>query len=267
MMSSSDFMECLNRDGAFKVPAAVDATWLARAQRACTKARAAPSPRGEELDGFFSDLDTGDEDLRKLGREGPVARIAAEALGNDDVRFYHEHILVKDAGCATVTPLHADAAYYPLDGGRVISVWIALDHVGEDAALRFWRGSHAPPLLPKQGALWQPRRFASGDLYDAESTPPTSSSFLPASACEYAVAPVHPPDDVCEEALFWACAPGDAIIFDAVSLPLTIHGAQATRMHALTFKHTTKPEHSTLGEGQRRVGVGASRYSISVRDA
>ena len=149
----------------------------------------------------------------------------------------------------------------------MISVWIALDHVGEDAALRFWRGSHAPPLLPKQGALWQPRRFASGDLYDAESTPPSSSSFLPASACEYAVAPVHPPDDVCEEALFWACAPGDAIIFDAVSLPLTLHGAQATRMHALTFKHTTKPEHSTLGEGQRRVGVGASRYSVLVRDA
>ena len=144
--------------------------------------------------------------------------------------LYHEHVLVKDAGCATVTPLHADAAYYPLDG-RVLSVWVALDAVGGAAAVRFWRRSHAAPLLP-EGRLWAPRRFAGGELYADEGEPPPPGA-PPPSTLAYAEAPVAPPPEAEKEALSWACAPGDAIVFDA----RTLHWA---------------PGNAAMGAGPRR---------------
>lgn len=54
-----------------------------------------------------------------------LAQIAAELLGVDGVRLYHDQALYKEPG-GGITPWHADQYYWPLDSDRTITVWIPL---------------------------------------------------------------------------------------------------------------------------------------------
>lgn len=36
-----------------------------------------------------------------------------------EVAFYHEHTLIKDAGTNKKTPWHVDQTYYPINGDKV----------------------------------------------------------------------------------------------------------------------------------------------------
>jgi ectoine hydroxylase-related dioxygenase (phytanoyl-CoA dioxygenase family) len=71
-----------------------------------------------------------------------LARIAADLLGVDGVRLYHDQALYKEAG-GGITPYHADQYYWPLDSDRVCTVWVPLqDTPLEMGPLAFARGSH-----------------------------------------------------------------------------------------------------------------------------
>ena len=54
-----------------------------------------------------------------------LARIAAELLGVDSVRLYHDNALSKLTGCGR-TPWHYDAHHYPIASENVVTVWIPL---------------------------------------------------------------------------------------------------------------------------------------------
>jgi ectoine hydroxylase-related dioxygenase (phytanoyl-CoA dioxygenase family) len=70
------------------------------------------------------------------------AQIAAELLGTDGVRLYHDQALYKEAS-GGITPWHADQYYWPLDSDRTITVWIPLqDTPAEMGPLEFAAGSH-----------------------------------------------------------------------------------------------------------------------------
>src|SRR5262245_58249636 len=56
-----------------------------------------------------------------------LAQIAAELLGVDGVRLYHDQALYKEAG-GGITPWHADQYYWPLASDRTITVWIPLQY-------------------------------------------------------------------------------------------------------------------------------------------
>ena len=105
--------------------------------------------------GFWSDYATWAEvpEYRRVVYESGLAALAAELMGARTVRFFHEHVLVKEPGAVEKTPWHHDQPYYCVDGDQNVSMWIALDPVPEDTAMRFIAGSHA----------WQrwfvPRRF------------------------------------------------------------------------------------------------------------
>jgi ectoine hydroxylase-related dioxygenase (phytanoyl-CoA dioxygenase family) len=71
-----------------------------------------------------------------------LARIAAELLGVDGVRLYHDQALYKEAG-GGMTPWHADQYYWPLATDRSITVWVPLQETPlEMGPLSFARGSH-----------------------------------------------------------------------------------------------------------------------------
>ena len=57
--------------------------------------------------------------------------------------FYHEHVLTKEAGTSKATPWHHDQSYYPVDGNQIVSLWIPVDFVGMESAIRFVKGSHS----------------------------------------------------------------------------------------------------------------------------
>ena len=70
------------------------------------------------------------------------AQIAAELLGVDGVRLYHDQALYKETG-GGITPWHADQYYWPLDSDRTITVWIPLQDTPADMGpLEFAAGSH-----------------------------------------------------------------------------------------------------------------------------
>ena len=66
-----------------------------------------------------------DEVIRRFVFAARFARVAAELLGVDGVRLYHDQALVKRAGGGP-TPWHQDAYYWPIDGGAAITMWMAL---------------------------------------------------------------------------------------------------------------------------------------------
>jgi ectoine hydroxylase-related dioxygenase (phytanoyl-CoA dioxygenase family) len=69
-------------------------------------------------------------------------RIAAELLGTDAVRIFHDQTLFKEPG-GGLTPWHQDQYYWPIEGQSAVSFWIPLvDCPVAMGALRFAVGSH-----------------------------------------------------------------------------------------------------------------------------
>jgi hypothetical protein len=68
------------------------------------------------------------------------ARIAAELLGVDSVRLYHDNALSKLPGCGR-TPWHYDAHHYPIASENVVTVWMPLQPTPREMGpLAFARG-------------------------------------------------------------------------------------------------------------------------------
>ena len=83
-----------------------------------------------------------DDLVRSLVFSPRLARAAAELLGVDGVRLYHDQALYKEPG-GGITPWHADQYYWPFASDRTITVWIPLqDTPRELGSLEFARGSH-----------------------------------------------------------------------------------------------------------------------------
>ncbi|QPP10217.1 phytanoyl-CoA dioxygenase family protein [Streptomyces bathyalis] len=71
-----------------------------------------------------------------------LARVAAELLGVDAVRLYHDQALYKEPG-GGMTPWHADQYYWPLSTDRTVTAWIPLQQTPvEMGPLTFAVGSH-----------------------------------------------------------------------------------------------------------------------------
>ena len=56
-----------------------------------------------------------------------LARIAAELMGTNGVRLYHDQALYKEAS-GGITPWHADQYYWPLSNDNSCTVWVPLQH-------------------------------------------------------------------------------------------------------------------------------------------
>lgn len=80
--------------------------------------------------------------VRRLVHSTRLARIAAELMGVDGVRLYHDQALYKEPG-GGLTPWHADQYYWPLSSDRSCTIWIPLqDTPAEMGPLEFAAGSH-----------------------------------------------------------------------------------------------------------------------------
>jgi hypothetical protein len=84
-----------------------------------------------------------DEQIARYVLAERFASVAAQLLGAERVRIYHDQALFKEPG-GGFTPWHQDATYWPVDGHRCITMWMPLvDIVPEMGALTFATGSHA----------------------------------------------------------------------------------------------------------------------------
>ena len=83
-----------------------------------------------------------DEAVRRYTLARRFGKIAAELMGVEAVRLWHDQALYKEAGGGH-TPWHQDQYYWPLDTKNTITMWMPLVDVSiEMGALTFATGSH-----------------------------------------------------------------------------------------------------------------------------
>lgn len=87
-----------------------------------------------------------DETCRQFVFGKRLARLAAELLGVNGVRLYHDQALYKEAG-GGFTPWHVDQQYWPMSTGQCLTAWIPLQATPlEMGPLQFGKGSHVKNL-------------------------------------------------------------------------------------------------------------------------
>ena len=89
-----------------------------------------------------TNLWTKDDAVKHFVFERRFAQIAADLLGVEKVRLYHDQALFKEPGGGH-TPWHQDKFYWPLDTDKMITMWMPLVDIDEEMGLmRFASGSH-----------------------------------------------------------------------------------------------------------------------------
>jgi ectoine hydroxylase-related dioxygenase (phytanoyl-CoA dioxygenase family) len=66
-----------------------------------------------------------DNDVKKFVLGKRMAKIAADLMGVENVRIYHDQALFKEAGGGP-TPWHQDQYYWPIDTNNTITMWMPL---------------------------------------------------------------------------------------------------------------------------------------------
>ncbi len=83
-----------------------------------------------------------DDAIAAFVRAPRFARMAAELLGVEGVRLWHDQALIKQAGGGP-TPWHQDQGYWPLDTDRTVTMWMPLvDVPAEVGSMTFAGRSH-----------------------------------------------------------------------------------------------------------------------------
>lgn len=196
------------RDGAVCVRGAFSPEQIALAERAIDANLASLSPGAKRASGdddgaFIEDFCNWQRipEMEAFIRTSGAADLAAELLGADTLRLYHDHVLVKEPGTRQRTPWHQDLPYYNVAGRQNISMWCPVDPVPRPSTLEFVAGSH-------QGPWYMPRSFLDGQ---AKWFPDGSLAELPDIDGQ--------PERF--RIIGWELQPGDAVFFHM----LTLHAA------------------------------------------
>jgi len=196
------------RDGVVCVRSVLDPAEVALAAAAIETVLAHPGPLAQVASGpgdpgaFTEDFCRWQQvpGIEQLARHSQVPALAAALMGTPRVRFYHDHVLVKEGGTRQRTPWHQDQPYYNVDGPGV-SAWIPVDPVPEDGCLELVAGSHRGPwLMPRTFLRGEARWFPEGSLAELPDIDADRGAF---------------------DIRRFSLAPGDAVFFDF----LTVHGA------------------------------------------
>jgi ectoine hydroxylase-related dioxygenase (phytanoyl-CoA dioxygenase family) len=101
-----------------------------------------------------------DEDAKKFVLAKRMAKIAADLMGVDNVRLYHDQALFKEPGGGP-TPWHQDQYYWPIDTNNTITMWMPLVDIDADMGmLTFASGS-----------------FTEGAVFDFEISDESESAY------------------------------------------------------------------------------------------
>ena len=83
-----------------------------------------------------------DETVRRFVLARRFGQIAADLMGVDAVRLYHDQALFKEPGGGP-TPWHQDQFYWPLDGVKTVTMWMPLVPIQADMmAMKFVARTH-----------------------------------------------------------------------------------------------------------------------------
>ncbi len=216
-------------DGAVVLRGVVDGTWLAELAAGVEHNRAHPSAwahwytDADDAVGFWSDYVTWPQvdAYRRVAFDSGLAELAGRLMGSARVRFFHEHVLVKEPGAVERTPWHHDQPYYCVDGDQNVSMWIPLDPVPVGGGLRFVAGSH------RWGRWFVPRRFLDHRPYADDVVD---------GGRRYEIVPDLDGEIDAHRVLSWDVEPGDVIAFHFRTLHDAPGNELTTRRRAVSLR-------------------------------
>jgi ectoine hydroxylase-related dioxygenase (phytanoyl-CoA dioxygenase family) len=237
-----DTVAAFRRDGAVALRGILTAEEVESLRAGVDRNLAQPGPLAlPQSETFFEDFRNWDRfaEFERVVRDSALAPVAAELMGAERVRLFHDHLLVKEAGATERTPWHQDQPYYCIDGTQNVSFWIPLDPVTRENTLEFVAGSQA------SGTWYMPRTFVSK----------TAMVFDEGTLEEVPDVDAARED---HEIVGWPLEPGDAVAFHM----LTLHQAAGspTRRRAFSLRllgddityaprpHRTSPPFPELAE-------------------
>ncbi|MFB5189786.1 phytanoyl-CoA dioxygenase family protein [Alicyclobacillus fastidiosus] len=113
------------------------------------------------------------QDVRNFVMARRFAKIAAELMGVDGVRIYHDQALFKEPGGGH-TPWHQDQIYWPIASDHTITLWMPLiDVPAKVGSMTFASGSHKRGYVSKMEISDQSHKTLK-DYIDHEGIPTVS---------------------------------------------------------------------------------------------
>src|SRR5258707_11843163 len=124
VLADEEVASAFARDGVVCVRSVLDRAEVALAAAAIDAVLASPGPLAQVASGsddrgaFAEDFCRWREipGIEQLARHSRVPAVAAALMGTPQVRFYHDHVLVKEGTTRQRTPWHQDQPYYNVDG-------------------------------------------------------------------------------------------------------------------------------------------------------
>lgn len=118
-----------------------------------------------------------DTEVRQFVLAKRFAQLAADLMGCERVRVYHDQALFKEPG-GGFTPWHQDQYYWPLDTNKTITLWMPLvDITAEMGIMKFASGSHTEGYLDKLGISDASQDFLENHIKKQE-LPVTAIPFM-----------------------------------------------------------------------------------------
>ena len=207
-------IEAYRRDGAVVLRGVFERHWLKSIARGIERNFVDPGPGAMrytpegEPGGFYDDYCNWKriEEYRRFAFDSPAAGLVGALMGSSEVRFYHEHVIVKEPGTRELTPWHHDLPYYGLEGSQLCSLWLPLDPVPRSVCPQFVATSH------RWGRRFVPRKFVDHEEYGE-----VPEGYEPAGDIDAQLEG--------QTILSWGLEPGDCIAFHM----LAVHGAPGTQ--------------------------------------
>ncbi|WP_219835865.1 phytanoyl-CoA dioxygenase family protein [Paenibacillus sp. R14(2021)] len=113
------------------------------------------------------------EGARRFVLARRFAKVAAELMGVDGVRIYHDQALFKEPG-GGYTPWHQDQVYWPLDTPNTITMWMPLVPVSEAVgSMTFVDGSQQLGYMSRQAISDESHRTL-GSYIEGKGLPTTN---------------------------------------------------------------------------------------------
>eukprot|EP00747_Dinoflagellata_sp_TGD_P178750 gnl/TRDRNA2_/TRDRNA2_28289_c0_seq1.p1 gnl/TRDRNA2_/TRDRNA2_28289_c0~~gnl/TRDRNA2_/TRDRNA2_28289_c0_seq1.p1 ORF type:complete len:355 (+),score=79.50 gnl/TRDRNA2_/TRDRNA2_28289_c0_seq1:51-1115(+) len=154
---------------------------------------------------FLTEIEAGrfHRGVRDFEHKSALPGIIGELLNTKDLRFFGDHIFLKEPGSELQTSFHQDLPYFTWEGDQAAVCWVPVDKVSKSSgAMRYVKGSH-------KWAQYAPRLLISNDKVQDD---------LDASVPEL---PADLEQTHAHEILSWDCEPGDVIVHH----PNTVHGS------------------------------------------
>ena len=209
---TEELIEAFDRDGVVVMRDVITRTWLDQLAEAIERDIETPGPyfhgyRAPDGGRFHGNLRIWQNDavFGSFCLESNLPELARKFLRTDKLNLLYDQLFVKECETTNRTRWHNDLPYWPILGGQVLSIWVALDRTTlNSGALEFVRGSH------EWDRWFQPETFGITEAIGAYDRNPDYEDIpnIEAARGNYDI-------------VSWDLDPGDVYVFHG----MTVHGA------------------------------------------